>query len=235
VGTFIEKLDPETKSHLLSERIRQGVSESSPGALRWHLDAATLADYSVSLKRKHAAEGLNQIRQEVLSLMSAGNQAMGQRFMAMQGEVSNAQMPPTPEQDLAGQLSHMPAYEAEDDSTAAHELLAFVRQNHTRYFPRAGQQMRPGGGGQRSQQPPPPPSGKPPDPVADMRRKNGDCMICGAQGPDKGGHWARQCPMRETHGKQAAVDSLKQMAACYPEQDEHFQALLQHMEDKPIF
>jgi tRNA A37 threonylcarbamoyladenosine synthetase subunit TsaC/SUA5/YrdC len=235
VNTFLSKLDDEVRTLVLAERLRQNVHEASEGALSWHLDVAIVNYQSVKVKRKKAAAGLAKMRHEVVTMIAGENQALLQALSA------NASGQPALEYEVESTDStqqHLPSYDEDADQSAGREVLQFIRQNKQKFFPgNAGKQPYRNGAANANPAPTNPASGpkrqglpSSQDPVKLQRRKDGACIICGAPGPEQGGHWAKDCPQRQQKGLQATREYFRQLSACYPEQSEQFRGMLQSIE-----
>jgi len=241
INTFMDKLDDRVRSLILAERLRQNVRETDLGALRWHLDQAIVQQKYVETQgqanrgqQRHIRSVISETLQQLESagVISSGDHGNMEEHTVDAMDVTFAD--PEHEQDDADMAADVLAVirsryrprPEQDRRSPAHASARAMPTNHTDGPTR---QYRPAADNQRRYPPrvPPRPGG---DPQKQQWRDQKRCLLCGAPGPEEGGHWARDCPLKQKPGyrqrmQMATANAMAQLCSLYPDQEEQLYAL----------
>jgi hypothetical protein len=210
---FMAKLGSNIRNKLLQERIRDQVRETDPGVMKYLLEKAIIieqAQDTAKTQRDRNLKLLNSLATEydpeLASDASDDHEATSVEEIEQEAfddyELGDGMM-----YALAQTALKRTRRRVDKKREAKAKVNAIANQNNTRPSFKSDKARAH-------------PSTDIDPKLKQERLDQGKCILCGAPGPDQGGHWATHCPHRtKFNGRQLraiTVDSMRQFASLHP-------------------
>ena len=210
-GHFMAKLNNSIRIKLLQERIKDQVRETSPGAMKYLLEKAIVFEQAQEAMKTHRSTNLRFLNSLATEYDPDLDSDASEEYE--DNSVDRIEQDSLDDQELSSSMIYALAKQ-----NALQQVRKRVDRKRAKANAIAGQNnTRPSFKSDKARAQP---SNDIDPQLKRERRDQGKCIICGAPGPDQGGHWAPHCPERTQipNGqlRAMAVDNMRQLASLHP-------------------